>query len=93
MDRNSPSEESVAWFIEHHGQVAEGERVAKRTLRSKFVVKVGGKMFQWKRLPATSPRHAEADAAIRKVAADEFPEGIILNDLPIAEAASYLIGG
>ena len=90
---DSPSEESVAWFIEHHGRVAEDQKIAKRTLRSKFIVKVGSDLWQWKRLPAKNPNHTRADAAIRKNATTKFPDGIVLNDLPIAEAASHLIGG
>ena len=87
---DSPSEESVAWFIEHHGRVAEDQKIAKRTLRSKFIVKVGSDLWEWKRLPAKNPNHTRADAAIRKVATADFPDGIVLNDLPIAEATLYL---
>lgn len=90
---DSPSDESVAWFIEHHGRVAEDQKIAKRRLRSRFIVKVGSDLWEWKRLPAKNPNHTRADAAIRKNATTKFPDGIVLNDLPIAEAASHLIGG
>jgi len=85
------TDKQVAWYIEAQGQIQADQKTAKRILNGKIVIATGDKMYQWKRATKKSGQRDTRDAQIKDLIARTYPEASVLNDLPIAEATTYLV--
>lgn len=82
----SDTQENVDAFIGVLLDAKDSEKRCKTLLRKKVVVRLpDGAMYEW-----VKTKHPEWDKKCREHIATKYPEGVILNDLPIEEAVGHL---